>query len=176
MLAGSPNSNRSIEVEVTNRFVRDSSFSFCDTLLEVNISSIPPALAEFVHSVDDPHPPHPLTFWVLDLLSCAPENKFRIQMEIDREEVVNWLLVLNTPRKLNVYAQRIISHEVYEKACNENRGSNERGGALLECVEAKIEVRPSDFTRVIRILESDPFLEVLVEKLVQSYRKFVGII
>ena len=76
----------------------------------------------------------------------------------------------------SLYAQRIISHEVYEKACNENRGSSERGGALLECVEARIEMRPLDFTRVVCILESDPFLEVLAEKLVQSYREFVVII
>ena len=43
---------------------------------------------------------------------------------------------------------------------------------MLECVEARIKVRPSDFTRVVHILESDPFLEVLAEELVQNYREF----
>ena len=57
---------------------------------------------------------------------------------------------------------------------NVNRGMSERGGALLECVEARIKDKPSNFTRVVHILESDPFLEVLAEELVQGYREFVA--
>lgn len=44
---------------------------------------------------------------------------------------------------------------------------------MLECIEARIGEWPSDFTRVVQILESDPFLKMLAEELVQSYRKFV---
>ena len=113
MLAGVPNSNRVIEVEVANRFIRDTSFSISDTQLDVNISRIPPALTEFVQTADDPHPPYPLTFWVLRLLSCAPEERFKIQMEIDRGDVVNWLLELNTPKKLNVQVKPPFSYELH---------------------------------------------------------------
>ena len=74
----------------------------------------------------------------------------------------------------SLYAQRIISHEVYEKACNENKGTSERCTTLLECVEDRIRVRPSYFNKVVNILESDPFLEDLAEELVQSYRELVA--
>ena len=102
----------------------------------------------------------------------AAVGSFRSQRELLLNLIRHSLSTLAN----SLYAQRIISREVYEKACNENRSSSERGGALLECVEARIEVQPLDFTRMVRILESDAFLEVLVEKLVQSYREFVGII
>ena len=99
---------------------------------------------------------------------AAAVSSFRSQQEMILKLIRNCLPTLAT----SLYSQRIIPQDVKEKACNENRGSSERAGALLECVEARIEVQPSDFTMVVHILESDPFLEVLAEELVQNYREF----
>lgn len=68
-------------------------------------------------------------------------------------------------------AQYMIPKEIYEIACNENRGSSERGVSLLECVEARIEAVPSDFTKVIQVLQSEPFLCSLADGLVHGYCK-----
>ena len=63
----------------------------------------------------------------------------------------------------------MIPQEIYEKACNENRGSSERGVALLDCLEARIEAIPRDFRKILQILQEQPFLEVLADKLIHSY-------
>ena len=99
--------------------------------------------------------------------SAAAVNSFRSQRGLLLNLIRHSLSTLAN----SLYAQRILSLEVYEKVCNENIGSSERGGALLECVEARIGAQPSDFTKIVYILESNPFLAVLAEGLVQSYRE-----
>ena len=69
----------------------------------------------------------------------------------------------------SLYSKSIISGEVREKACNQSLGSSERGGALLDCVEARVMAVPSDFAKIVDILEAEPFLSSSAEKLVKSY-------
>ena len=71
----------------------------------------------------------------------------------------------------SLYAEYMIPRRVYELVCNENKGLGERGMALLDCVESRIEAVPSDFTKVVNILEEEPFLESLAKDLVESYCK-----
>lgn len=72
ILAGTPNSNRCIEIEVANRFVKDISFGISD-LPYVHFPNVPDILKQFVcsHDYDDDDDvqisPYPLTFWVLSL-------------------------------------------------------------------------------------------------------------
>ena len=63
----------------------------------------------------------------------------------------------------------MIPDGVKENACNQNFGSNERGVALLDCVQSNLKGKPSDFSKFVAILKSEPFFEELAEKLVQSY-------
>jgi hypothetical protein len=65
----------------------------------------------------------------------------------------------------------MIPRGVYELACNENKGPSERGVALLDCIESRIEAVPSDFTKIIHILEAEPFLESQAHALIRSYCK-----
>ena len=112
MLSGTPNSNRRIEAEVANRFIRDISFSFSDTLT-VNMSYIPPALTEFFHSPDDDDVlPYPQTFWVHSLLSCEPGERFEAQLMVDRGNVNHWPIELNTPSKCNIRFKTPFSREI----------------------------------------------------------------
>ena len=52
ILAGSPNSNRSIEMEVANRFVQDVSFRSAD-LPFIEMSTVPNLIKEFVTTNTD---------------------------------------------------------------------------------------------------------------------------
>lgn len=70
ILAGMPNSNRSVEVEVANRFVRDISFNYCNIPCS---SSVPHSLREFVGIDEEEVHPYPQTFKVLDVL-CNTED------------------------------------------------------------------------------------------------------
>ena len=71
----------------------------------------------------------------------------------------------------SLFSERIIPREVHEKAGKQLLDSTERGVALLDCVESRIEIVPSDFTKVVHILEAEPFLESLAKDLIQSYCK-----
>ncbi len=46
---------------------------------------------------------------------------------------------------------------------------SERSVALLDCVEARSEAVPSDFIKIVQILESEPYLESVATQLVHSY-------
>ena len=69
----------------------------------------------------------------------------------------------------SLFAEYTIPQGVYELVCNGNKDASERGVALLDCVESRIEAVPSDFTKVVDILEADGFLEPGAEELVKSY-------
>ena len=71
----------------------------------------------------------------------------------------------------SLYAKAMIPSEIYERACNETRGRSERGVALLDCIEAKLEMGPSNFTTIINILQQEPFLKELADKLIHTYRE-----
>ena len=69
----------------------------------------------------------------------------------------------------SLLSQNIIPRHVYEKACNEHLGSTERGVALLDCIGSRIEVVPSDFSKVVDVLKAEPFLELVASELVHTY-------
>ena len=69
----------------------------------------------------------------------------------------------------SLLAENIIPQDLCERACNQCLGSGERGGAVLDCIEAAIQAVPSDFTAVVQILESERFLRSQAEKLVEIY-------
>lgn len=69
-----------------------------------------------------------------------------------------------------LYSKYMISGDVRERACNQSLGSDrERTGALLDCVEARIGIVPSDFVKFIEILKSDSYLQSLAESIIKSY-------
>ena len=63
----------------------------------------------------------------------------------------------------------MIPQGICEKACNQSLSSNERGVALLDCIESRVEVKPSDFVTFVNILESEPFLAEQAGKLLERY-------
>ena len=69
----------------------------------------------------------------------------------------------------SLLAKFMIPNSMQQKACNENRDVNERVVALLDCVESRLEAMPSNFTIIVEILEAEPFLRSLADKLVHSY-------
>ena len=69
----------------------------------------------------------------------------------------------------SLLAEFMIPQDICEKACNQNLGSTERGVALLDCIESQLEAKPSDFTKLVDILKSEPFLTERAEKLVEDY-------
>ena len=71
----------------------------------------------------------------------------------------------------SLLSESIIPREVCEQACNQTLGSTERVGSLLDSVESRVEVVPSDFTTFVHILESERYLESLAEGLVNAYSK-----
>jgi hypothetical protein len=71
----------------------------------------------------------------------------------------------------SLLAECIISRGVYEFTCNENKGPSERGVALLDCIRSRIEAVPSDFAKIIKILEAEPFLKSQANALIKSYCK-----
>ena len=69
----------------------------------------------------------------------------------------------------SLYAKSMIPEDIKEKACNQNLGSNERGVALLDSVQSKLEGEPSNFSKFVAILESEPYLRSQAEQLVKNY-------
>ena len=70
-------------------------------------------------------------------------------------------------------ASSIIPEEVYQ-VFNSNQAALERSVTLLDCIEARISSVPSDFKKVVQIIQSDSFLQTLADGLVQSYCECVS--
>ena len=103
ILAGSPNSNRSIEVDVTNRFLNNISFT-CAGHPNIDISTVPQNILEFtyVNINESELPDCPLSCLVLLRLSNSLEDRFETQMAVDRGDVHNWPMKFLHPSKLKV--------------------------------------------------------------------------
>ena len=71
----------------------------------------------------------------------------------------------------SLFVQGIISRDVYERAFDTSLTRSERGVALLDSVKSGIEESPSDFIKVVHIIEKEPFLESLSKDVVKSYCK-----
>ena len=68
-----------------------------------------------------------------------------------------------------LYADSIIPQKTLDEVTNSSLGKDDRTAALLSAIEAKINVRPSDFTKLVNILDSEPYLSTLAEGLVHNY-------
>ena len=71
----------------------------------------------------------------------------------------------------SLYSKFMISQDVFDNVSNHSLGISDRVRTLLNCIEDRVNVLPSDFTKVVHILETEPFLESGVEGLVKSYRE-----
>ena len=71
----------------------------------------------------------------------------------------------------SLYAESLIPQDIYEEINNHYIGKSERTATLLDCIEARIEIKPSDLAKIVRILGSDHFLDSLAKALVNSYRE-----
>ena len=71
----------------------------------------------------------------------------------------------------SLLAQNLIHKDVYEKVCSDKNPSSERGGALLECLEDRIEAFPASLLKIVDILKSEPFLQEMADDLVHAYSK-----
>ena len=56
----------------------------------------------------------------------------------------------------SLYAKSMIPEGIKEKACKDNLDSNERGVDLLDSVQSKLEGEPSNFSKFVVILKSEP--------------------
>ena len=92
-------------------------------------------------------------------------NAFRSQLDLLLNLIRHCLPSLAS----SLYAKSMIPGDIKEKACNLNLGSNERGVALLDCVQSKLEGEPSDFSKFVAILESEPYLRSQAKQLVKNY-------
>ena len=52
---------------------------------------------------------------------------------------------------------------------HENLSTNERGVTVLDSVQSKLKGEPSDFSKFVVILESEPYLRSQAEQLVKNY-------
>ena len=112
ILAGTPNSNRCIELEVMNRFVMDTAFSNTCTP-NVDISNVPHPLKEFILASDDSLPRYPQTFRLICLLSERDDrDRFEIQQDLDRGLVEDWPVIFKHPQKLNTRCKSTILKEI----------------------------------------------------------------
>ena len=71
----------------------------------------------------------------------------------------------------SLFAEEIIPRDVLEETTSDSSNSSKRCLALFSCVEDKIGVVPSDFAKVVRILDCDSFFKELVKELIKSYGK-----
>ena len=71
----------------------------------------------------------------------------------------------------SLFAMKLISKEVFDKALNLNISSAEKGVTLLDCIESRIEVVPSDFARFVLVLEEQRYMMNLTQELIKTYCK-----
>ena len=100
----------------------------------------------------------------------AALNSFRCQ----RKRMLNPVCQTLTSLANSLLASFIIPEDVYQRVSNSSQAALERSVTLLDCIEARISSVPSDFKKVVQILQSDSFLQTLADGLVQSYCECVS--
>ena len=100
----------------------------------------------------------------------AALNSFRCQ----RTHMLNLVHPTLTSLANSLLASSIIPEDIYQRVSNSNQAALERSVTLLDCIEARISSVPSDFKKIVQILQSDSFLETLADGLVQSYCECVS--
>lgn len=73
----------------------------------------------------------------------------------------------------SLVAEKLISRDVKEQACNENHVRSLRAGNLLDCVEKAIEAVPDNFAKVIHILRLEESLEEIINDVIKSYSEWL---
>ena len=96
-------------------------------------------------------------------------KSFRAKFSVLLNLIRHCLLSLATA----LFAESLIHEDVYDEACNETLSSDSRGVAVLNCIKDRIEAVPSDFTKIVSILKSEPFLREIADELVQNYCKYM---
>ncbi len=104
ILAGTPNSNRSVATEVARRFAQEMSIGISEQLSSIDLANIPSNIKAFVSTTDDGdyRVPFPLSYLVLSRLQHSFEDRFECQMMLDQGEVEDWPMELKHPCKRNV--------------------------------------------------------------------------
>lgn len=75
-----------------------------------------------------------------------------------------------SPFWLTYYSQFTISQDILVMSvCNQSLGIDDRVVVLLNCIEGRVDAIPSDFTKVVHILEADHFFSHAADMLVKSY-------
>lgn len=74
-----------------------------------------------------------------------------------------------------LYSEFLIPQEAYDEVCNQSLNKTQRGGVLLDCIEARLQAVPADLMKVVGIFKSEPFLESTAKELVQNYCKLLYI-
>ena len=100
----------------------------------------------------------------------AALNSFRCR----HKHLLNLVSQTLTSLANSLLASSIIPEEVYQRVSNSNQAAFDRSVTLLDCIEARISSEPSDFKKVVQILQSDRFLQTLADGLVQSYCECVS--
>ena len=104
-----PNSNRCIEVEVLNRFLRD--FAISSTSLPYDFE-IPTKFKEIITSDDPELVPYPQMTLVLRTLNTAADNRFLCQQKIDKGRVSTWPIKFLYPQKLKIKTNAAFRREL----------------------------------------------------------------
>lgn len=107
ILAGTPNSNRSVEIEVNNRFVHEMSVC-CSNVSRINLADIPSILQPIISTPTEEYITSlPLSHHLMMRLQHTYHDRFECQQELDRGNVNGWPIELRHPCKRNVR----INHE-----------------------------------------------------------------
>ena len=71
-----------------------------------------------------------------------------------------------------LYAQSLIPQDLQEEVSDRSIGKGERSVALLDCLQARSKAVPSDFIKIVHVLELNSYLESLAKQLVHSYCEY----
>ena len=101
MLAGTPNSNRSIETEVANKFVHSISFSSAN-VPSIDMSKVPRNLKDFMSTTDEEYQvEYPLSHLVMSTINEF-DDKYEALLQLDRGVVGDWPVEYKYPCKRKV--------------------------------------------------------------------------
>ena len=89
-----------------------------------------------------------------------------------RSQRVNLLSLIShcLPQLANsLLSQHLIPPHLCHTASNQALDNTERGMALLNCLEGRVQAVPADFAKLLDILQADSYLDPLHKYLLQSY-------
>ena len=132
ILAGTPNSNRSVELDMAERFMSEFSFTSIN-LTQVNGLDIPNSLSSLTEETpneDQYVRSFPLTKLVVSALSTRPEDRFEHQMMLDKGEVEGWPIEFHHPCQKNVKVNKYGRCTVNGQSFSSEFNSTDRGSIV----------------------------------------------